>query len=184
VKGSNSGIYRHGLYEVRIFDSFGFDGPLTVGDCGGIYEQTDGGGGGGSPPSPNAAKPPGEWQSLRIWFQAPASDSAGKMMAKPKLLRVMLNGVPVQEVFTLNGPTLGGLNIPPAARNPIRLQGTTRRWLFGTCMSKNSSDGWKGWPGGQPRTRESAYFTLGSSVGRGRSLRLLGARLLRLPWSG
>jgi D-aminopeptidase len=45
------------------------------------------------------------------------------MMAKPKVLRVMLNGVPVQEEFTLNGPTLGGLNVPPAARNPIRLQG-------------------------------------------------------------
>jgi hypothetical protein len=57
AKGSNSGIYLHGLYEVQIFDSFGFDGPLTVGDCGGIYEQTEGGG--GSPPSRNAAKPPG-----------------------------------------------------------------------------------------------------------------------------
>jgi hypothetical protein len=121
AKGSNSGVYLHGLYEVQIFDSFGFDGPLTVGDCGGIYEQTEGGG--GSPPSRNAARPPGEWQSLRIWFQAPAFDSAGKMMAKPKVLRVMLNGIPVQGEFTLNGPTLGALQIAPAAHNPIRLQG-------------------------------------------------------------
>ena len=42
AKGSNSGVFLHGLYEVQIFDSYGFDGPLTVGDCGGIYERPDG----------------------------------------------------------------------------------------------------------------------------------------------
>ena len=121
AKGSNSGVFLHGLYEVQIFDSFGFDGPLQVGDCGGIYEQPEGGG--GSPPSRNAARPPGDWQSLRIWFQAPQFDSAGKMIARPKILRVVLNDVPVQENFILPGPTLSHLNIQPAATNPIMLQG-------------------------------------------------------------
>ncbi len=121
AKGSNSGVFLHGLYEVQIFDSFGYDGPLQVGDSGGIYEQPEGGG--GSPPARNAALPPGVWQSLRIWFQAPQYDSAAKMMAKPKILRVLLNGVAVQENFTLPGPTLSHLNIQPAATNPIMLQG-------------------------------------------------------------
>ncbi len=121
AKGSNSGVYLHGLYEVQVFDSYGFDGPLTVGDCGGIYELAQGGG--GSPPARNAARPPGEWQSLRIWFQAPVFDSAGKLMTRPKVLRVLLNGVPVQENFTLAGPTLSHLEIPEGARNPIMLQG-------------------------------------------------------------
>jgi len=121
AKGSNSGVFLHGLYEVQIFDSFGFDGPLTVGDCGGIYELPDGTG--GSPPSRNAALPPGEWQSLRIWFQAPQFDSGNKLMAKPKVARVLLNGVAVQESFTLSGATVSHLNIPQAARNPIMLQG-------------------------------------------------------------
>ena len=65
----------------------------------------------------------GVWQSLRIWFQAPQYDSAAKLMAKPKILRVLLNGVAVQENFTLPGPTLSHLNIQPAATNPIMLQG-------------------------------------------------------------
>jgi hypothetical protein len=121
AKGSNSGVFLHGLYEVQIFDSFGFDGPLTVGDAGGIYEQPQGGG--GSPPSRNVARPPGEWQSFRIWFQAPEFDAAGKMIAKPKIARVLLNDVPVQENFTLPGPTLSHLELKPAARNPIMLQG-------------------------------------------------------------
>lgn len=121
AKGSNSGVFLHGLYEVQIFDSFGFDGPLTVGDCGGIYEMPNGGG--GSPPARNAARPPGEWQRMSIWFQAPRFDGAGRMTAKPKVLRVMLNDVPVQESVTLEGPTVSHLEIQPAARNPIMLQG-------------------------------------------------------------
>ncbi len=121
AKGSNSGVFLHGLYEVQVFDSFGYDGPLAVGDCGGIYEQPEGGG--GSPPARNAARAPGEWQSLRIWFQAPQFDAGGKLMAKPKVLRVMLNGIAVQENFTLPGPTLSHMEIKPAAENPIMLQG-------------------------------------------------------------
>ena len=121
AKGSNSGVYLHGLYEIQIFDSSGYSGPLTVGDCGGIYELPQGGG--GSPPARNAARPPGEWQSLRVWFQAPQFDAAGRTMARPRVLRVMLNGVPVQENFRITAPTVSHLDIPEAAANPIMLQG-------------------------------------------------------------
>ncbi|MCX6630287.1 MAG: DUF1080 domain-containing protein, partial [Candidatus Solibacter sp.] len=115
AKGSNSGLYLHGLYEIQIFDTYGFDGPLTSGDLGGIYDH--------QPPSRNAARPPGEWQSLRVWFQAPQFDLAGKMMANPRILRVLLNNVPVQENVTLLRPTTSHLEISPAARNPLMLQG-------------------------------------------------------------
>jgi hypothetical protein len=120
AKGSNSGVYLHGLYEVQIFDSYGFDGALTVGDCGGIYERGDSTG--GNPPSHNACRPPGEWQSLRIWFAAPQFDSSGKKSAA-RVRRVLLNGVPVQEEVVLTGPTRGSMAIPEAPTNPILLQG-------------------------------------------------------------
>ena len=39
AKGSNSGIYLHGLYEIQIFDSWGSTEPLKTADAGGIYHQ-------------------------------------------------------------------------------------------------------------------------------------------------
>ena len=39
-KGSNSGIYLQGRYEVQLFDSWGVQNP-TAEDCGAIYERWD-----------------------------------------------------------------------------------------------------------------------------------------------
>ncbi len=39
AKGSNSGVYLHGLYEVQIFDSWGSTEPMTSSDCGAIYHR-------------------------------------------------------------------------------------------------------------------------------------------------
>src|SRR5262249_35812202 len=51
-RGSNSGVYFQGQYEVQILDSFGKkDKDLKFGDCGGIYNH--------APPRTNASKPPG-----------------------------------------------------------------------------------------------------------------------------
>jgi hypothetical protein len=121
ARGSNSGVYLHGLYEIQIFDSQGYTGPLTLGDCGGVYQQDDGSG--GSPPLVNACRPPGEWQSFHIWFQAPQFDASGKKIANAKVLRVMLNDTHIQENVELPGPTLSHMSIPEAAANPIMLQG-------------------------------------------------------------
>ncbi len=121
ARGSNSGIYLHGLYEVQIFDSQGYSGPLTVGDCGGVYQQEDGTG--GSPPALNAASPPGEWQSLHIWFQAPRFDRSGKKISNARVLRVLLNDTHVQENVEVPGPTVSHMKIPEAPVNPIVLQG-------------------------------------------------------------
>src|SRR5687767_14341783 len=59
-KGSNSGVYLMGRYEVQVFDSHG-QTQLKYSDCGGIYERAvKGGGFAGSAPKVNASKPPGE----------------------------------------------------------------------------------------------------------------------------
>jgi Domain of Unknown Function (DUF1080) len=121
ARGSNSGVYLHGLYEVQIFDSFGYAGPLMVGDCGGIYERERLGG--GSPPAVNASRPPGEWQSMRIWFEAPHFDSAGKKIVNAKVWRVLLNEEVIQQNVELQGPTVSAVHIPEAPTNPIMLQG-------------------------------------------------------------
>src|SRR6266540_1784131 len=56
-KGSNSGVYLHGLYEVQVFDSYGSTEPMTSSDCGGIYHRwIDNRGVGGSAPSRNASR--------------------------------------------------------------------------------------------------------------------------------
>lgn len=121
ARSSNSGLYIHGLYEVQIFDSYGFQGPLMVGDCGGIYDgEKDFL---GSPPLANACQSPGTWQSLHIWFRAPKFDASGKKTSNARILRVLLNGMLVQKEFEVPGPTLGHLSIPEAAQNPLMLQG-------------------------------------------------------------
>lgn len=56
-KGSNSGVYNRGLFEIQIFDSHGVTKPAFH-DCGALYERAI--------PPVNLAKPPGEWQSYEI----------------------------------------------------------------------------------------------------------------------
>lgn len=63
-KGSNSGVYNRGLFEIQVFDSYGV-GQLSFHDCGALYERAF--------PKENPAKPPGVWQSFDITL-------AGKML--------------------------------------------------------------------------------------------------------
>ena len=121
AKGSNSGVYVHGLYEIQIFDSYGAAGPMTVGDCGGVYESDKSTH--GRPPSLNACLSPGQWQSLHIWFRAPRFDSSGRKTENAKFLRVLLNGALVQENVELPEPTRGHMAYPEAPQNPLMLQG-------------------------------------------------------------
>ncbi len=123
-KGSNSGVYLHGLYEIQILDSFGAVGPGKTSDCGAVYHRwIDGRPVGGSPPSTNASRAPGEWQSFRIWFRAPRFDSSGNKTASARFLRVLHNGVAVQENVEVEGPTRAHMNHAEAARNPLMIQG-------------------------------------------------------------
>lgn len=124
AKSSNSGAYLQGLYEVQIFDSYGSPNPPTSSDGGGIYhrwihEQ----GVGGSAPRVNASREPGQWQSYHIWFQAPRFDASGKKTQNAKFLRVVYNGVLVQNDVEVDGGTRAAMDIPEAPLNPLMLQG-------------------------------------------------------------
>ena len=124
---SNSGVYLQGQYEVQIYDSFGHDFSNHVNlICGSIYSyerKVNGHYPGAVAPMVRADRPPGQWQSFQIWFQAPRFDAAGKKTANAKFLRVLHNGVLIQESVEREGPTLGAMSYPEAATNPLMLQG-------------------------------------------------------------
>jgi len=124
AKGSNSGVYLQGLYEVQIFDSWGTSEPMTTSDGGAIYHQwIEERGVGGSAPLVNAARRPGEWQSYQIWFRAPRFDAAGKKIEPARFQRVLFNGQLVQKDVNVDGPTRAALSTPEAAQHPLMLQG-------------------------------------------------------------
>jgi len=123
-KGSNSGVYLQGLYEIQIFDSYGSTEAMKTSDGGAVYHRwIDNQGVGGSAPSRNASRRPGEWQSYQIWFRAPRFDAAGRKIENARFLRVLYNGLSVQQNVELEGPTRAHMAIPEAAMNPIMLQG-------------------------------------------------------------
>ncbi len=122
-KGSNSGVYLQGLYEVQIFDSWAADVPMTSGDAGAIYERWENDRPfEGSAPKMNASRKPGEWQSYHIWFRAPRFEN-GTKVSQAEFLKVVYNGLTVQSHYRCTGPTRSGLEIPEAATNPLMLQG-------------------------------------------------------------
>jgi hypothetical protein len=124
ARGSNSGVYLQGLYEVQIFDSWGATGEMRTSDGGAIYHQwIDERGVGGSPPRVNASRRPGEWQSYQIWFRAPRFDASGRKTAPAHFVRVLFNGQVVQPEVDVRGPTRAHLPIPEAPENPLMLQG-------------------------------------------------------------
>lgn len=128
ARHSNSGIYLEGRYEVQLLDSWGKKHP-AFSDIGGIYQRWDDNkpegqkGFQGIPPRLNAARAPGLWQHLRIEFQAPRFDPSGRKIANARFIRVVLNGVTVQENVELNGPTRGAAYPGEAAAGPILIQG-------------------------------------------------------------
>ncbi len=127
AKGSNSGIYLQGRYELQLEDTWGSKRP-TSGNNGGIYERWDDSrlagekGYGGYAPRQNASRAPGLWQHLKISFQAPRFDGGGKKILAAKMIRVELNGVLIHENVELAGPTRGGTN-NESAIGPLRIQG-------------------------------------------------------------
>jgi len=112
-KGSNSGVYVMGEYEIQIIDSFGKK-DLGWSDLGAIYEA--------AAPKVNAAKAPGEWQTLAIDFQAPRFENGAKT-ASARFAKVTLNGQVIHENVEMKGPTPGGLTGKEAPEGPLMLQG-------------------------------------------------------------
>lgn len=114
AKGSNSGVYVMGEYEVQVFDSFGKARPGPA-DMGAIY--------GATPPKVNASKAPGEWQHYVIEWQAPKFDASGAKTGNGKFIKVELNGVVLHENLEMKGPTPGGVTGKEAAEGPLMFQG-------------------------------------------------------------
>jgi len=126
-KTSNSGVYLMGRYEVQLFDSWGVKTP-TFADMGGIYQRWDESRGAGqqgyegTPPAVNASRAPGLWQHLEISFRAPRFEGK-KKVANARFLRVVLNGVTVQENVEVTGPTRAALFTDERATGPLMIQG-------------------------------------------------------------
>jgi hypothetical protein len=113
-KGSNSGIYVMGEYEVQVLDSFGKK-EVGPGDMGGLY--------GASAPKVNASKAPGEWQKFVIDFRAPKFDADGKKTQNAKFVKVVLNGETIHENVEMKGPTPSGVTGKEAPTGPLMFQG-------------------------------------------------------------
>jgi len=128
AKGSNSGIYLQGRYEMQLIDSWGVTTP-RAGDNGGMYQRWDDSkpdgqkGFEGTAPRQNATKAPGLWQKLKISFQAPRFNSAGQKTENARIVRAELNGVVIHEDVELTGPTRGAVSNTEAAMGPLRIQG-------------------------------------------------------------
>lgn len=125
-KGSNSGIYFMGRYEVQLFDSWlKPKDSLHFGDCGGIYERMAGGRGyEGHAPALNACKAPGLWQHLKVRFRAPRFDATGRKIANARFVYVYLNGALVQQNVEASLPTLGSYFSDEAPTGPLEIQGS------------------------------------------------------------
>ena len=113
-KGSNSGIYLTGRYEVQVLDSFGKEKDFGPGDLGGIYNTA-------APKNPKYLKP-GEWNTCEIVFQAPRFDANGQKTANAKFVKVVLNGAVIHENVEAPKPTGGELG-PEKAKGPLMFQG-------------------------------------------------------------
>lgn len=127
-KGSNSGIYFMGRYEIQVYDSFGVAKGAYPGiECGGIYERWDPNrkppGFEGHSPRVNASKAPGEWQTFDVVFLAPRFDAAGKKVANAKFVKVLHNGQVVHENVELSGPTRAAAFSDEKPTGPLMLQG-------------------------------------------------------------
>lgn len=124
-KGSNSGIYLQGRYEVQLFDSWGVKSP-KYGDLGGIYRNWESAPGKiymGKAPLANAAKAPGLWQNMKISFQAPRFDAQGNKIENARLNSVIINGVLVHQNLEIPLPTGGPLDQKEVPLGPIFIQG-------------------------------------------------------------
>jgi hypothetical protein len=124
-KGSNSGVYFEGRYEIQVFDSWGVSEP-KFSDCGGVYQRYDEHekrGWEGQAPRVNASRAPGEWQSFDVVFRAPRFDAAGRKTANAKFVKVVHNGTVIHENVEVTGPTRAAAFEDERPRGPLMLQG-------------------------------------------------------------
>lgn len=99
-RGSNSGVYLRGIYEVQVMDSYGKE--LDPHNMGALYSRIT--------PSEAAEKPAGEWQKMDITLYK-------------RYLTVKLNGKTIIDNQPVKGVTGGALTSDQFSPGPILLQG-------------------------------------------------------------
>lgn len=112
-QGSNSGVYVMGEYEVQIKDAWGLK-SLTFQDLGAIYKVV--------PARVNAARQPGQWQTLLIEFRAPKFQNGVKTV-NARFVKVALNDQLIHENVEPSNVTPGGLTGKEVPVGPLMFQG-------------------------------------------------------------
>lgn len=161
-KGSNSGVYFMGRYEIQILDSFGKTN-LEHGDCGGIYQRWDDKRGKGMEgfegraPALNASLPAGQWQSFDVLFRAPRFDGAGRKIEDARFIKVLHNGKVVHENQPVGGPTRAAMFGDEKPHGPLMLQGDHGPVAFRNLRIRHLTDAahatLTGGPGANPAAR-------------------------------
>lgn len=127
-KGANSGVYLQGRYEIQLFDSWGVRNS-TFSDCGAIYERWNESkplgqnGYEGHAPTQNVSKAPGLWQHLTIIFRAPRFNGKGEKTENARFIKVIQNGVTVQDNIEVTGPTRAAAFQDEKPTGPLVIQG-------------------------------------------------------------
>jgi hypothetical protein len=91
----NSGVFFLGGYEVQVLDSYD-NKSYADGQASAIY--------GYKPPLVNACRPPGEWQTYDIIFEAPKWDAEGNLL-KQAHVTVLHNGILTHHRQNYLGPS-------------------------------------------------------------------------------
>ena len=110
----NSGVIFMGRYEVQVLDMYN-NRTYADGGAASLYGQW--------PPLASAPRPPGEWQTYDIIFEAPTFDA--DKLVKPAFATVFWNGVLAHNRKELIGPTshrTAPVYVPHAAELPLTLQ--------------------------------------------------------------
>ena len=127
----NSGVFLQGLFEIQVLDSYDIP-TYPDGQCGAIYGQ--------SPPMANACKPPGEWQSYDIVFEA-ARWNENHELVRPAYATVIQNGVLLHNHQAILGPTnhrvLANYKKELPATGPIALQDHNHTVRFRNIWIRN-----------------------------------------------
>ena len=125
-KGSNSGVYFNGRYEIQVFDSWGVKKP-KYSDCGGVYQRWDNNrkpkGYEGIGPRVNASRKPGQWQTFDVIFRSPRFDKKGQKVANARFEKVVHNGIVIHADVELSGPTRAGAYNDEKPAGLLMLQG-------------------------------------------------------------
>lgn len=109
----NSGVFLQTFYEVQVLDSYK-NRTYSNGQAGSLYKQHI--------PLVNAMRPPMEWQTYDIIYEAPEFD--GEKLEKPAYITVIHNGVLIQNHVELKGETvfIGKPEYTPHGKLPLKLQ--------------------------------------------------------------